>query len=65
MVLATLLFMFYLSWRLSLVAFVSVPTIVVVSRYYGVYIRELSKLSQVNRSTREGRKASADVPMII
>ncbi|CAM9813320.1 unnamed protein product [Ascophyllum nodosum] len=46
MVLATLLFMFYLSWRLSLVAFVSVPTIVVVSRYYGVYIRELSKLSQ-------------------
>lgn len=48
MVLVTLLFMFYLSWRLSLVAFVSVPAIVIVSKWYGLYIRELSKLSQVN-----------------
>lgn len=47
MVVVTLLFMFYLSWRLSLVAFISVPAIVTVSKMYGNYIRKLSKLSQV------------------
>lgn len=47
MVVVTLLFMFYLSWRLSVVAFISVPAIVVVSKYYGSYIRKLSKLTQV------------------
>ncbi|CBJ26708.1 conserved unknown protein [Ectocarpus siliculosus] len=46
MVVVTLLFMFYLSWRLSLVAFISVPAIVIVSKWYGEYIRKLSKLSQ-------------------
>ncbi|CAN0425263.1 unnamed protein product, partial [Scytosiphon promiscuus] len=46
MVVVTLLFMFYLSWRLSLVAFISVPAIVTVSKWYGQYIRNLSKLSQ-------------------
>ncbi|CAM9793005.1 unnamed protein product [Pylaiella littoralis] len=46
MVVVTLLFMFYLSWRLSLVAFISVPAIVTVSKMYGNYIRKLSKLSQ-------------------
>lgn len=48
MVVVTLLFMFYLSWRLSLVAFISVPAIVTVSKWYGQYIRNLSKLSQVS-----------------
>lgn len=47
MVVVTLLFMFYLSWRLSLVAFISVPAIVAISKLYGNYIRKLSKLSQV------------------
>jgi ABC-type multidrug transport system fused ATPase/permease subunit len=42
----TLLFMFYLSWKLSVVAFVSVPLIVIISKYYGEYIRELSKQTQ-------------------
>eukprot|EP00611_Tribonema_gayanum_P026313 TRINITY_DN6231_c0_g1_i4.p1 TRINITY_DN6231_c0_g1~~TRINITY_DN6231_c0_g1_i4.p1 ORF type:complete len:694 (-),score=150.70 TRINITY_DN6231_c0_g1_i4:355-2436(-) len=42
----TLLFMFYLSWRLSTVAFVSVPAIVGVSRYYGHFIRDLAKQVQ-------------------
>ncbi|CAN0435971.1 unnamed protein product [Ectocarpus sp. 12 AP-2014] len=46
MVVVTLLFMFYLSWRLSLVAFISVPAIVIISKWYGEYIRKLSKLSQ-------------------
>ncbi|CAM9471055.1 unnamed protein product [Laminaria digitata] len=46
MVVVTLLFMFYLSWRLSLVAFISVPAVVVVSKWYGLYIRTLAKLSQ-------------------
>lgn len=49
MVVVTLLFMFYLSWRLSLVAFISVPAIVTVSKLYGNYIRKLSKLSQVQK----------------
>lgn len=47
MVVVTLLFMFYLSWRLTLVAFISIPAIVMVSKSYGNYIRELSKLAQV------------------
>eukprot|EP00953_Heterococcus_sp_UTEX-ZZ885_P008647 5169-Heterococcus_DN1.PRE.4 len=38
--------MFYLSWKLSVVAFVSVPLIVIISKYYGEYIRELSKQTQ-------------------
>ncbi|CAM9303539.1 unnamed protein product, partial [Discosporangium mesarthrocarpum] len=45
-VITTLLFMFYLSWRLSLVAFISVPVIIVISNYYGAFIRRLSRLSQ-------------------
>jgi ABC-type multidrug transport system fused ATPase/permease subunit len=31
----TLFFMFYQSWELSLVAFISVPVIVVISKFYG------------------------------
>lgn len=42
----TLIFLFLQSWKLSLVAFVSVPAIVVISRVYGAYIRALSKATQ-------------------
>ena len=42
----TLIFMFLQSWNLSLVAFISVPVIVIISKYYGMYIRKLSKLTQ-------------------
>lgn len=42
----TLCYMFLQSWKLSTVAFISVPIVVVVSKYYGEYIRKLSKRSQ-------------------
>eukprot|EP00612_Vaucheria_litorea_P001451 CAMPEP_0171456218 /NCGR_PEP_ID=MMETSP0945-20130129/2794_1 /TAXON_ID=109269 /ORGANISM="Vaucheria litorea, Strain CCMP2940" /LENGTH=621 /DNA_ID=CAMNT_0011981601 /DNA_START=476 /DNA_END=2341 /DNA_ORIENTATION=- len=42
----TLLFMLYLSWRLSLVAFVSVPFVAVMSKVYGEYIKKISKSVQ-------------------
>jgi len=42
----TLVFMFYLSWKLSMVAFISVPVIVIISKFYGNYLRKLAKASQ-------------------
>ena len=42
----TLIFLFITSWKLSLVAFVSVPAIVIMSKVYGQYIRKLSKATQ-------------------
>jgi len=41
-----LIFMTILSWQLTLLAFVSVPLIVVLSRWYGNFVRSLSKLMQ-------------------
>jgi ABC-type multidrug transport system fused ATPase/permease subunit len=41
-----LLFMFLVSWQLSILAFISVPLITVFSRWYGEYIRSLTKLMQ-------------------
>jgi len=41
-----LIFMTILSWQLTLLAFVSVPAIVVLSRWYGNFVRSLSKLMQ-------------------
>jgi ABC-type multidrug transport system fused ATPase/permease subunit len=38
--------MFMVSWKLSFVAFVSVPIITVMSKVYGNYIRRLTKLTQ-------------------
>ncbi|CAM9281419.1 unnamed protein product, partial [Heterosigma akashiwo] len=42
----TLMFMFYLSWKISMVAFVSVPVIVLISKFYGRYLQKLSKKTQ-------------------
>ncbi len=36
--------MFYLSWQLSLVTFTVVPAVVVISHYYGAYLRKVSKV---------------------
>ena len=41
-----LIFMAILSWQLTLVAFISVPAITLLSRWYGDYIRSLTKLMQ-------------------
>lgn len=39
-------FMFMVSWQLSIIAFVSVPLITIISKWYGNYIRALTKLMQ-------------------
>ena len=41
-----LAFMFMISWQLSILAFVTVPTVSILSKWYGRYIRRLSKLQQ-------------------
>lgn len=41
-----LIFMVMLSWQLTLLAFISVPAITIMSRWYGEYIRSLTKLMQ-------------------
>jgi len=41
-----LLFMFMISWQLTLLAFVSVPAITLMSTVYGNFIRKLTKLMQ-------------------
>lgn len=45
-VIGVLLFMFMLSWQLSLLAFISVPVITALSKLYGEYVRRLTKLMQ-------------------
>lgn len=44
--LGVLLFMFYYSWQLSIVAFISVPLITVLSKWYGEYVRTLIRIMQ-------------------
>ena len=41
-----LLFMFLVSWQLSILAFISVPLITLLSKWYGNYVRSLTKLMQ-------------------
>lgn len=41
-----LIFMFLISWQLSLLAFITVPVVSVLSRLYGKFVRRLSKLQQ-------------------
>jgi ABC-type multidrug transport system fused ATPase/permease subunit len=41
-----LAFMFVVSWQLSMLAFISVPIITVLSKSYGNFIRHLTKLMQ-------------------
>ncbi|GMH80538.1 hypothetical protein TL16_g08586 [Triparma laevis f. inornata] len=49
-----LVFMFLISWELSLLAFVSVPAITVMSKWYGQYIRRLTKLTQKKLADANG-----------
>jgi ATP-binding cassette subfamily B (MDR/TAP) protein 9 len=51
-----LIFMFLISWQLSLLAFLTVPTVSVLSKWYGKYIRRLSKLQQ--KKLAEGNAVS-------
>ena len=44
--LGVLLFMFMISWQLTLLAFISVPIITVMSKIYGLYMSRLTKLMQ-------------------
>lgn len=41
-----LIFMFKLSWQLSILAFISVPTITILSKWYGNFVRSLTKVMQ-------------------
>lgn len=41
-----LIFMFMISWKLSLLAFISVPAITILSKWYGHYVKKLTKLMQ-------------------
>jgi ABC-type multidrug transport system fused ATPase/permease subunit len=45
-VIGVLIFMFMVSWQLSILAFISVPVITVLSKAYGELIRSLTKLQQ-------------------
>lgn len=38
--------MFMISWQLSILAFISVPVITILSKWYGQFIRSLTKLMQ-------------------
>lgn len=41
-----LIFMFIVSWQLSILAFISVPVITVLSKWYGNFVRSLTKVMQ-------------------
>lgn len=41
-----LLFMFLVSWQLTIIAFISVPLITLFSNWYGIFVRALTKLMQ-------------------
>ena len=45
-VIGVLVFMFTISWQLSLLAFISVPVISVLSTWYGGFVRSLTKVMQ-------------------
>lgn len=45
-VIGVLLFMSVISWQLTLLAFISVPVITVLSKWYGGFVRSLTKLMQ-------------------
>ena len=49
-----LIFMFLISWELSLLAFVSVPAITIMSKWYGAYIRSVTKLTQKKLADANG-----------
>ena len=45
-IIGVLIFMFVLSWQLTLVAFISVPVITILSKWYGGFYRKIAKLMQ-------------------
>ena len=51
-----LLFMFLVSWQLSILAFISVPVLTVLSKWYGNFLRSLTKLMQ--KKLAEGNSVS-------
>lgn len=46
MALGYLIFMATISWQLSILSFVTIPAVTVLSKWYGRYLRRLSKLQQ-------------------
>jgi hypothetical protein len=55
-VIGVLIFMFMLSWQLSMLAFISVPVITILSRWYGNFVRSLTKVMQTKLA--EGNSVS-------
>jgi len=51
-----LIFMFLISWQLSLLAFITIPVVSVLSKWYGRFVRRLSKLQQ--KKLAEGNSVS-------
>ena len=41
-----LIFMFFISWQLTILAFISVPFVTILSKVYGLYMKRLTKLMQ-------------------
>lgn len=54
--LGVLAFMFFVSWQLSILAFISVPLITLLSKWYGMFVRSLTKLMQ--KKLAEGNSVS-------
>lgn len=54
-----LVFMTMLSWQLTLLAFISVPVITIFSKWYGHYIRRLTKLMQKKLADGNGISEAA------
>lgn len=48
--------MFTISWQLSMLAFISVPAITILSRWYGNFVRSLTKVMQTKLA--EGNSVS-------
>lgn len=46
MAVGDLIFMVIISWQLSILAFVTIPAVTILSKWYGRYLRRLSKLQQ-------------------
>jgi ATP-binding cassette, subfamily B (MDR/TAP), member 9 len=42
----TLIFMFLLSWQLSLLAFITIPAVTILSKWYGRFLRNLARIQQ-------------------
>jgi ABC-type multidrug transport system fused ATPase/permease subunit len=38
--------MFWINWQLSMLAFITIPTVTILSKWYGSYIRSLAKMQQ-------------------